>query len=346
MLLLGATRPAYHKFMVVSVPFLALLMARGALTPVPLLHGAPVWRRGVRGLSLLALVLLLSGRLGSLANLYYDPAFARDDYRGIAARIASDEHPDAGIILNAANQWEVFTYYHREGAPVYPIPRGRPDAGRIASELESIAARHDRLYALYWGAAERDPQRLVERWLDNHAFKAREEWVGDVRFVTYAVPQEPPTEMEEEANVRFGPHISLEGYTLQGESPAAGDIIQVTLFWRSQAAVQTRYKVFLHLVDGGGQIVAQRDAEPGGNQAPTTTWQPGQVVRDNHGLLVPPETEPGHYALLVGLYPLDDPAARVPVQSTQSDGNRATSDRATSGLVNSDSYSLGSITVR
>ena len=63
----------------------------------------------------------------------------------------------------------------------------------------------------------------------------------------------------------------------------------------------------------------------------STGVQPGQLVRDNHGLLVPLTTEPGQYTLLLGLYPLDDPAARLPVQSSQ----------ATSG-----SYPLGSITVQ
>src|SRR5690606_15390161 len=125
----------------------------------------------------------------------HDAAYARTDYRAMAAQIAAEAHPNAGVILNAANQWEVFTYYHRDGAPVYPIPRGQPQEAQIAQELAQIAARHERLYALFWGEAERDPQRLVERWLDANSFKAREAWVGDVRFVTYAVPPEPSSSM-------------------------------------------------------------------------------------------------------------------------------------------------------
>ena len=103
----------------------------------------------------------------------------------MAAQIAAENHPNAAIILNAPNQWEVFTYYHDEAnAPVYPLPRGFPDPAQLEPELAQVVDRYDRLYVLFWGDAQQDPERLVERWLDQHAFKAREEWVQDVRFVT------------------------------------------------------------------------------------------------------------------------------------------------------------------
>jgi mannosyltransferase len=304
-----ATRPAFYKFLVVAVPFLALLFGRGLGT---LLEGGSARRRApvlLLGAGLLAL--FLAGNAQALVKLYDDPAYARADYRGMAARIAAGDHPNAGIILNAANQWEVFTYYYREGVPVYPIPRGAPDAAAIAAELEEIAARHDRLYAIFWGEAERDPERLVERWLDAHAFKATDEWVGDVRFVVYAVPPEVAQSMETTINAQFGEAISLHGYTLRGTEVAAGDIIQVTLFWETAQPLSARYKVFLHLTAGAGAPVAQRDSEPGGGLALTSTWVPGEIVADNHGVFVPPATPPGDYQLLLGLYALADPTRRL-----------------------------------
>jgi hypothetical protein len=256
----------------------------------------------------------------AVRNLYFDPAYARADYRVMAARIAADAHPDAGVILNAANQWEVFTYYHRDGAPVYPLPRGYPDPARINAELAEIAEQHDRLYALFWGEAERDPERLVERWLDEHAYKAEDEWVGDVRFVVYAVPREPATAPETPVAVQFGDEIRLNGYALRGEALPAGDIVQVTLFWEALRPIDQRYKVFLHLVDAEGRLVAQRDSEPGGGLALTTNWRPGEPIVDNHGLLVPPETPPGTYTLRLGLYDLADPDARLAVSSAGDEG--------------------------
>jgi hypothetical protein len=40
---------------------------------------------------------------------------------------------------------------------------------------------------------------------------------------------------------------------------------------------------------------------------------PGESVVDNHGLLIPAGTPAGHYTLLLGLYGLADPSARLPV---------------------------------
>jgi mannosyltransferase len=299
----GLARPAYLKFLLVAAPFVSLLLATGLIG----------WRRMALPVAWGLLLALLVGQAVSLDNLYRNPAYARADYRGMAARIAADNHPNAGVILNAPNQWEVFTYYHREGAPVYPLPEGWPDAAQIAAQLEAITARHQRLYAIFWGEAERDPERLVERWLDAHAFKATDEWVGDVRFVIYAVPEEPAREMATAANLAFGPQITLLGYTTNVADVQPGDILQVTLFWQTAVPLTDRYKVFLHLLDEQGHIVAQRDSEPGGGLALTTVWVPGDTVVDNHGILLPLGMADGRYSLRLGLYELTDPSRRLPI---------------------------------
>lgn len=297
----GTTREAYFKFLLMTIPFWALWLAR------------PVASKGKRAVvvytTLSLLFLAASGQ--ALAKLYTDPSYARADYRAIAARILADNHPNAAIILDAPNQWEVFTYYYRDTTAVYPIPRGYPDPAGIAAELSTITAEHERLYAIFWGEAERDPQRLVESWLDSHTFKATDEWVGDVRFVVYAVPTAGATTMTTPLNLAFGEAITLLGYTLNRDELPAGDILPLTLFWQTNAPLDTRYKVFLHLVGEDGLPVAQRDSEPVGNLAPTTSWQVGQLVADNHGLLIPFGVGPGRYTLLVGLYDLNDPTARL-----------------------------------
>lgn len=309
----GLVRPAYFKFLTPAVPFLALLVSLAVVNGWRLLERPAIGRYFLRFALILLTGFLVWGQAESLANMYGDPAYQRADYRGLAARIVADNHPDAGIILNAPNQWEVFTYYYQADAPVYPLPRGHPDPQQIETELRQIAGRHQRLYAIFWGEGERDPERLVERWLDAHAFKATDEWVGDLRFVIYAVPEEPAGEMAVAVNLPFGKAIVLQGYSVTEASLLPGDIIQVALFWQATAPLERRYKVFLHLVDEAGNLVAQRDSEPGGGLALTTTWQPGETIIDNHGLLVPADLPAGRYTLLVGLYDLFDPAARLPI---------------------------------
>jgi mannosyltransferase len=314
-LVLGLYKEALLKFLVVASPAFCLLIGRGLYQALAPRSAGGV---GVRSVILLpaalSVGLILSFSYESLDNLYFDPAYARADYREMARTIQAVARPGDGIILNAANQWEVFTYYYPEVERVYPLPRSRPvREAEVVAELENITTSHDRLFAIFWAEAESDPERLVERWLDAHAYKAADEWWGDVRLVTYAVPAAPPTEMRTHLDARLGEHIILHGYTLLAERLAPGDILQVTLFWEGTAPIEQRYKVFLHLLNGEGELVAQRDSEPGGGLALTTTWTPGEMLPDNHGILIPLDTPPGTYQLLAGLYLLTDPEARLPV---------------------------------
>jgi mannosyltransferase len=323
MVMVGATDPAYFKFLLVVVPFLCVLAGF-----------AWFWRGWKRALPLVLTAVLLVGHFMSLSNMYTNPDFARADYRGMAQRIAAEAHSNAGIILNAPNQWEAFTYYYRAGAPVYPLPRGRPDPGLIEPELERIAAEHDRLYVLYWGESQRDPQGVIEHWLDSHTFKAREEWVGDVRFVVYAVPGESKGELRP-SDVRFitpdGEMINLVEEVVWPTEARPGDIVQVQLIWEADSEILRAYKVFLHLVDDNGNLVAQRDGEPGGGSRPTIDWAPRVRISDNHGLLLPDDLAPGRYFLRLGLYDALNPAARLPLTGDSLAG---------------DSFELGIIEVR
>lgn len=312
MFALGLYRPAFLKTLLIGHAPVALLIA----------WGLAAMARASRLTALLALV-CLAGITAQLAvglnHVYNDPAQARADYRAMAARIEADARPGDAVLLNAANQWEVFTYYHREdvpgNAPVYPIPRTRPaDAEAVRAELDGILAAHDRLFVLYWGDAESDPARVVESYLNERAFAVSSEWYKDVRFVVYAVPpavsETPATRLE----ARFGEAIRLTGYTLAAPDPLRpGDVITLTLFWEADVSIRERYKVFVHLADAGEMVVAQHDSEPVGDLRPTSTWSPGETIIDHHGLLAPQDAPPGEYQLRVGLYAVDDPTARLPV---------------------------------
>jgi hypothetical protein len=316
-------KDAFLKFMLVVSPAFCLLLGRGLVRGLMLdsrtsssSQSPPlaVPRSPVLLPTALGLGLMISFSYESLVNLYFDPNYARADYRGMARAIESVARPGDGVILNAANQWEVFTYYYPHVERVYPLPRHRPvREPEVVAELEGIAANHDRLFAIFWAEAESDPERVVERWLDAHTYKADDQWWKDVRLVTYAVPAAPSAEMDTRVDARLGDTIMLHGYTLLEDHLAPADIIQVTLFWEASASITQRYKVFLHLLDGDGTLVAQRDSEPGGGLALTTTWEPGQIQTDNHGILIPVGTPPGTYQLTAGLYPLEDPVARLPV---------------------------------
>jgi hypothetical protein len=245
-------------------------------------------------------------QIQSLAQLYTNPAYIRDDYRGIAAQIRAQGRPRDAILLNAPNQWEVFTYYYgsqpADTLPVYPAPY-RPTQTEAETWITDIVARHagGRLYVLLWGDAESDPARLIERALSTQAYKAGDTWITTVRLALYGTgpaASEPDRLLE----AHFGDEISLVGSALPDTTWTPGDIVPLTLFWETDVTPEERLKVFVHLIDGAGALVAQADAEPGAGFAPTAMWQPGDTIVDRYGVQLPADLVPGRYTLSTGMY--------------------------------------------
>jgi hypothetical protein len=124
-----------------------------------------------------------------------------------------------------------------------------------------------------------------------------------VRLTVYVMPERrSPDETKEAVNIRFGEDIMLLGYRGWNLSPNAGQVTQLQLLWWAERKPAQRYKVFLQLLDPRDQVIAQRDSEPVGDSRPTNTWDAGELVLDNHGLLIPPGTPPGTYRRIIGLY--------------------------------------------
>jgi 4-amino-4-deoxy-L-arabinose transferase-like glycosyltransferase len=320
MFALGLYREAYLKFLLVALPAVSLLLACGLLAPMPAAsrgtgqatHNPPHLPRFtlyiLRCVQLVAALSILVPSILALNNYYSDPAYARDDYRGIAEYIHAAGRPGDAILLNAPGQQEVFGYYYRGDLPVYPLPESRPlDPGATEAALIQLARPGGRVFAVLWATDESDPQRFVEGWLDDRAYKALDSWHGNVRLVVYAIPEQTPATPEHLLDVRLqnpetGDAITLLGYSLLNDRLAAGDIAQFTLFWQADRTPVRRYKVFLHVLDEGNHIVGQRDAEPGGGARLTDLWMPGEVLVDNYGVPIHPATPPGKYRVEVGMY--------------------------------------------
>ena len=109
----------------------------------------------------------------------------------------------------------------------------------------------------------------------------------------------------------LGGQIALVGYN-SSTSLASSDTLTLTLYWQAHQVPQGDYKVFVHLLDETGEIVAQDDTPPRGGRYPTRAWQPGDLVPDTHQLDLPAERPPGPYRLFVGMYQ-PETGERLPV---------------------------------
>ncbi len=332
-LLGGLFKPAYMKFLLVAVAPFTMLLGRGVTgfmealargqwsrrvaTPVagrrrspkhappqPASTPAPRSPAGklLATLWLAAAIVLVSIPTGvTLAAYYFDPAVARDNYRAIAAYISAVAGPDDAIILNAPGQREVFEYYYQGPLPVYGLPEQRPpDEAATLARVEEIAGQHPHLYTLYWATEESDPKQSIEGWLDTHAYKAEDRWQGNTRFVIYATQRPTDDWPLQTSGALLNEQIRLDSYALSSQEITSGDVLQLQLNWQAERQPNANYTAFVQLLDPRDQVVAQRDAPPG--DRPTSEWQPGEEIIDNHGVLAPHGTAPGDYRLILGMY--------------------------------------------
>lgn len=99
----------------------------------------------------------------------------------------------------------------------------------------------------------------------------------------------------------FGELIELKGY----EQRVDNDKIILTLFWHALAKPTTDYKLFVHIKDSNGTIIAQTDVLAGQPLFPTSRWEENDNIRQTETL---PYIE--NTTLWIGLY--TELAGRLP----------------------------------
>jgi len=230
--------------------------------------------------------------------------------------------PDDLVYFNVLSKAGWYENLRRPGDPAWsyamrwdPIIEPMP---RIAARIERDATVYHRLwFVLYKGTF--GPNADLKAWLDSRYYPAGGGWQEDTLFLAYAVASARPggaTWTEVTRDDLFGGLIRLQGARFTPEATPGG-VIAVELQWEATDVVSANYKVFVHLTDEPGTLVAQHDGVPGSEERPTTTWQPGQVVIDRHGLFLPGRL-PERLQLRVGLYdPVTGERLRLPDGSDQ-----------------------------
>jgi len=103
--------------------------------------------------------------------------------------------------------------------------------------------------------------------------------------------------------VEFSGLIRLLGYDLSDVTICPGSRVWLTLYWQGIAKMDRDYSVFVHLVDGRGVTIAQRDSYPSGGNDPTRSWTPGQIRLDTYPLDIPEALlAEGPFRIHVGWY--------------------------------------------
>lgn len=101
---------------------------------------------------------------------------------------------------------------------------------------------------------------------------------------------------------RLSDIIAFGGYTIGRSNIQASDILHVTLWWQALDKMDRDYSVFIHIVDQEDRIWSQHDELLVHGDDPTSTWLPGDTVKGEHDLQLPPDTPPGEYTVKTGIY--------------------------------------------
>jgi hypothetical protein len=305
-----------------ALPVAAVLL--GAWLVVRLLNAATPYERTGSWFYPAALALVAALTLALLAHSYTtlsDPELMR-----AARRIAQNELAGDAVVMLRPELSQEFANVYGGRLPAYGFfPQGDLDADN-AAWLAALRSRYDRLWVI--PDSSQPDQSGWERLLRGEDFLLLDTRMVEPegqRLALYAINGK---EQLQEAGLGtiFGDPalagspingsngwIRLDGYALTPEVMPGGELL-LALRWESLRAVDQDYQVFVHLLNGADQKLAQRDGQPVQWLRPTSTWQPGEEIVDRYGLLLPDDLPMGGYTIAVGLY---DPVSgqRLPISA-------------------------------
>jgi len=181
-----------------------------------------------------------------------------------------------------------------EGPPAPSFPASRWQAGYLLHQqvkLHIPPTLKDGRYRLIVGLYRNTDRRRLR----SHGLLGSRDYIGlrQIRLKGRKHRFEPYTPAIS-LNSCFDGLACLQGYTLRRD----GNQVSLKLYWKVTGTANTRYTVFVHVLDPGGRLIAAFDGEPAGGKLPTTTWLPGEYIEDAHDFRLPP----GAKKIAIGLY--------------------------------------------
>jgi len=264
---------------------LALLAGGGAAVILSMLQGH-VTRSPAHLLTLLFTAALLAlliwgpGR-GPLANRSSD--WVVHDY---AVDMATVDFPPRSVVLGLEGEVSALRYMQAaEGLGANAMPVAADDPARRADLLaESVAA-----------AAPSYLTRELEGIGSLYSFS------GDgplVRVWPRGGSQVSAPQHTLEVDMAAGA-LRLTGYDLQQLHWAGGPALRINLYWQPATAMTQVFKTSIRLLGASGAPLTYADGAPAAfdqfplrQVAPTTTWLPGETVRDAYAFYLPTGAPP------------------------------------------------------
>jgi len=153
----------------------------------------------------------------------------------------------------------------------------------------------------------------------------------DLSPLAQDVLTQAPADLPHPVSATWAEGIEFLGYALAPETPATGDTLEISLYYRCTRAVGRDWKIFVHLDLQGNELNRLNgDHKPLGGMFPTQHWMPGDVIRDRVRIKLPRSHPAGRHLLYLGFYSETNDDERMRLQPpAPSDG----SNRLRAGLI-------------
>ncbi|MEZ4592913.1 MAG: glycosyltransferase family 39 protein [Chloroflexota bacterium] len=127
---------------------------------------------------------------------------------------------------------------------------------------------------------------------------------GADSVVLATLPLEPaPGDVPNPTLVNFENELELVGFELNPRQAAAGEMVNLTLYWRAKRPLTTNYTIFAQVVDEDTTRWASQDLGQ-----PTSTWAEGELQTVQMSLPLSSDTPGQVYPIILGLYTVEDGA--------------------------------------
>ena len=237
----------------------------------------------------LSALLLLLGFTYATVNWFANPAFTKDDWRGVTEFLRPRLKETEGIALISGHAWPVWDYYAPD-LPALRLPDLRIlDVDAVLDFADTVQPLRDALdplsdrpgiWLVEWQEEVVDPTGVVpvqlliagkEKGLDTHYWGLKLRRFSQLK--THWIPDAPP--IKTPMDVTFGDQLVLRGFN----AIDSGDLL---LFWQRAPGYHpdaTNYVVAGEVYDQAGHLLRRLpDQRPAGYDYPAERWPDERVA--------------------------------------------------------------------
>ncbi|MDL1895795.1 hypothetical protein FBQ82_05945 [Anaerolineae bacterium CFX7] len=322
LLFLFSRNPKFNaRYLMLASPGLYLMLAAGLASLWHMLSARNVIARVASGAALALMAIALFGSsLYAINNAYFDPAFTKADFRGVAKFVSENARADEAIILTSGHMFPAFDYYYRDAQlpelrlPDEPTLNAERTVGYDAANDLNRALNGKRgAWVVQWQNEVADPNDFVPMLLSSRGTEQKQDaafWQVKLRHWRFddgfqPLPASPEMKNPQEAN--FQNTFKLLGWD-QPNALAADEGAALRLYWQALAETPDDYNVALRIVDENGTFWGKVDRRPAGYNYPTTRWKPGEILFGDYVATLLPGTPAGEYYATVTMFTKENEA--------------------------------------